>query len=178
MECPRCATQLQERSNYCPQCGFVLAVVNYDSDAQTGGRVPRCRSCGWPVRPGTYPQRANGWNNLVPWNADWGGACEQCGFQFSMTHHWPTFQDLPVHGRGEGRRKVVARPGTRSHFEQRDDLRHLAGIEISVESRGEGHPPGREECFLTKEEPAWLVRALQGALAITFEQYHWAEDTT
>ena len=82
MECPRCATKLEGRPNYCAQCGFALAWVHYDSDAQTAGRVPRCPSCGGPVRAGEYPRREPGWIVPLPWNADWRGVCDQCGFDF------------------------------------------------------------------------------------------------
>jgi hypothetical protein len=55
---------------------------------------------------------------------------------------------------------------------------HLAGVEIEVESDSYGGYNVSEHYFLTKEEAAWLVRALGGSLAICYEQYHWDVDVT
>ena len=181
MKCPRCATALEGKPNYCGQCGFVLAVVHYDSDAQTAGRVPCCPRCGQLVRAGNYPHRTPGWISPEPWNAGWRGSCEQCGFQFSVSHSQDSQNSdefpIPLPGRGV-RRRIVVRPASQAYFQDVDLQLHLAGVEIEVESDSYGGYNVSEHYFLTKEEAAWLVRALGGSLAICYEQYHWDVDVT
>jgi hypothetical protein len=165
----------------------VLAVVRYFSDEQDAGRVPRCPSCRGPVRAGEYPRGLG--RSPAPWNADWRGVCDQCGFQFSMTHEldslsWVDFErfqlppDFPLTPDMRLRRRVVACPASQLLWSGHESQFTLAGIEIRVEDKSFRYPPRSERYFLTKEEAAWLVRALQGPLAISFEQYHWDFDAT
>jgi len=47
-----------------------------------------------------------------------------------------------------------------------------------VETEAYGHRLQRERYFLAREELAHLLRALQGPLALCFEQLHWDYDVT
>ena len=184
MECPRCATALDGKPNYCRRCGFVFTVVRYDSDARTAGRVPHCPRCRNPVRAGEYPHREAGYVSPEPWNAGWDGTCERCGFEFCATHSLDSrdWHDLPIGVQLPAstgvRRSIVVRPASVGSFQDRDVQLHLAGIEIGVETESYGQSNSSQQYFLSKEEAAWLVRALQGSLAISFEQYHWDLDVT
>jgi hypothetical protein len=78
----------------------------------------------------------------------------------------------------EVRRRIVVRPASDGYFWDYDQQLMLAGIDIEVESISRGRSNPSEHLFLSKEEAAWLVRALQESLAICFEQYHWNKDLT
>ena len=186
MECPRCATVLDGKPDNCGRCGFVIGKMRDDGDTLPAGRTPRCPRCGSPVRSGEYPRREPGRVSATPWNAGWHGACEQCGFEFSATHAQDSrdWSDIPISIQRMIRpivgvqRRISVRPASDGYFQDRDVQLNLAGIEIKVENTSYGRLDRSEQYFLSKEEAAWLVRALQGPLGICFEQYHWDTDVT
>jgi hypothetical protein len=125
-----------------------------------------------------FPRHQLGYRSPWPWNADWGGACERCGHRFAVESELslPPSGDTPP---GWGvRRRVLFRPGSIYQFQGLDLQLGLAGIEIIVDTESYGRERQTERLFLSKEEAARLTRALDGPLAICFEQFHWDFDVT
>ena len=185
-DCGDCGTAPPPGAAFCARCGARLRPAGADvlspMDEPPSGPAPDCPRCRRPVRAGDtpFPRREPGMISAIPWNGDWDGRCQRCGFVCELRTELDTRDTRPGpdHGTWGMRRTVVFRPKAEGHWAFLDLQHWLAGIEVEVTTQAGRQDPRTERLILTVGEVRRLLEALQGPLALLLDQHDWTYDTT
>ena len=171
--CPYCETELFPIGSYRTRSDVEHTSVAPPYRETETSSIPLCPHCGRPVRKGMphsdFPIigsiEGNAYDGRIPWNYNWDGKCENCGYDFSISMH------QKIHT-GKDRYTTVRVSVRRIERDLSDDLIGLSGVEIEQRNSIDGV----KKTFISTNELKYLINALKDSPLL--EQMDWYEDRT
>lgn len=149
------------QGDHCPYCPTI-----YDIERRLNKRIdittPLCSHCGKPIRnmisiPGNRSivigSVGKCYDQKVPWNYEWNGVCENCGYDYNIT----MMQNLQ--NEGVGNKHTFIQVIQKTYNYNMDQWLVLSGVEIS--SFFDGDINGLQKIFLSTNELKQLFKVLK-----------------
>lgn len=146
--CPYCPTVYNDETRLYPQTG--------------SNNIPICPHCGKPIRNMVnilgyrsivIGSVGNCYDQKVPWNYEWDGVCENCGYDYNIT----MMQNL--RNEGLGNKHTYIKVTQKTYNYNMDQWLVLSGVEI--QSFFDGDINGRQKIFLSTNELKQLLKVLK-----------------
>lgn len=156
-EFKKCPNGHYYEGDFCPHCG------------ETAVNAPLCPHCGELVRKRIhgYPYRIRSIEGgAKPWNYEWNGRCESCGFDFTITMR------QKMSSSDEDRYTEVRVASETAESGYVDVFMGLSGVEIEQRNSIDGV----KKTFISTNELKYLMSALKDSPIL--EQIDWYEDRT
>ena len=138
--------------------------------------IPLCPMCGRPLRKSinrstwaVVGSSVNAYDNNVPWNYEWDGMCESCGYN----HNIYIRQVIPTIRWGDCIRMITVKAASQRVMTCLDAATVLSGVEIERFSEEERE---KEKVFISTNELKQLLNMLKESPLL--EQIDWSEDYT
>jgi hypothetical protein len=148
--------------DYCPYCrNFVSA---FQGNTGKGKILPVCSNCRQPLRKGCIVKPSSVIMSGSPWNEQWDGKCEHCGFDYNL-HIQTAYRVNNI---------CVT---TLRHPTSCDTAEVISGIEIETVTKNTFLNTSKTETlFLSTEELKYIIDALNNSPVL--KQFDWGEDWT
>lgn len=164
------------QGDHCPYCPTV-----YNNETklypQTGSNnIPICPHCGKPIRKslpinngvgGIYGSLGNCHDGIIPWNHEWNGTCEYCGYDYNI------HMRQNIGGFELSDKQTSVKVATKSYLYSLtgDQSLILSGVEI--ESHVGGHTGDKQvqKIFLSTNELKCLLKVLSHSPILQQKDY-------
>jgi hypothetical protein len=153
---------------------------NNTVDDYSGNQSPKCSQCEGLINPALtetkYDHLKDEYIKIksqLPWNADWEGRCQHCGYDYSNS--FTGFEE----NQKQSYRKLKISPTMEVYKEAFEQNLSLAGLEINLLScKGSNKKEVNQTIFLTMAELKYIINQLDTDLAPLKSQFSIREDLT